>query len=209
MGINYKLKNSIIKNKKFSVNNQNLKLSFFTTLSFWGTYHIKTNSMLNSFLLGKRYGFTILNAEHHVILLKRATKFLFELKKNKQTILFVNEPINRTFDGIIKALAFRALQPCVIGKWPKGLLIKKKKLQYSLLFFNPNKSFFSLREANNTGIPIISLNGLDNQFLKTMYPIFCNNLQGDSIFFNSFLLSNAILEGHLFHYVKQRINVPF
>lgn len=205
MGINYKLtKTNKIKKKNLTFNNKFLQKSFYTTLMFWGTYNIKTNVILNNCLLGKRYGFSILNAEHHVMMLKRAAKFLFELTNYGQKILFVNEPLNQNFDGIVKSLAFRSLQPFITGKWPNGFFIKKKKLRYSILFFNPNKSIFSLKEANKTGIPIISLNSLDNEYLKSMYPIFCNNFQGDSIFLNSFILSNSILEAQLFSFIKKK-----
>jgi ribosomal protein S2 len=204
MGITYKLKktNKIMK-KKSILNNQVLKVTFYTTLIFWSTYSVKTNAIFNNFLLGKRYGFSILNAEHHIMMLKRATKFLFKLKNYGQKILFVNEPLNQNFDGIVKALAFRSLQPVITGKWPNGFLIKKKSLKYSVFFFNPNKSTFSTKEANKVGIPIISLNGIENDAFKSMYPIFCNNLQGDSVLFISFILSNSIIEAHLFRFIKK------
>lgn len=200
-----KINNNI--KKETILNNNNLKISFYTTLIFWGTYSTKNNAALNSFLLGKRYGFSILNAEHHVMLLKRTAKFLFELKKYNQKILFVNESLNQNFDGIVKTLAFRALQPCITGKWSNAFFMKKKQLQYSVFFFNPNKTTFVLKEVNRVGLPALSLSGLDNDFLKIMYPIFCNNLQGDSIFFNTFLLSNSIIEGHLFSHIKKRFFV--
>lgn len=208
MGVNINISNGINKNSKKHdiVNNKILKTSFYTTLMFWGTYHTKTNAMLNNFLLGKRYGFSILNSEHHVMLLKRAAKLLFELRKYDQKILFVNEPLNQNFDGIIKTLAFRALQPYSIGKWQNGFFLKKNHLGYSLLLFNPNKSIFGLKEANRVGLPIVSLSGLDNQFLRTMYPIFCNNVQGDSVFFNAFVLSNSIIEGNLVGLIKKKFN---
>jgi len=205
MGVKHTLiKINKIKKNNLLLNNQSFKKSFYTTLIFWGTYNVKTNVILNNCLLGKRYGFSILNAEHHVMMLKRATKFLFQLTKYGQKILFVNEPLNQNFDGIVKSLAVRALQPFIVGKWPKGVLVEKKMLQYSILFFNPNKSNFAVREANKIGIPLISLNSLDNEFLKSMYPIFCNNLQGDSIFFNSFILSNSIIESQLFNFIKKK-----
>jgi len=131
-------------------------------------------------------------------------KVLFELKNYGQKILFVNEPLNQNFDGVIKAFAFRSLQPYITGKWPNGFLIKKKQLEYSVFFFNLNKSIFSLKEANRVGIPLLSLSSLDNESLKSMYPIFCNNLQGDSIFFMTFILTNSIIEGHLFRFIKQK-----
>ncbi len=205
MGVKHTLtKINKIKKNNLLLNNQSFKKSFYTTLIFWGTYNVKTNVILNNCLLGKRYGFSILNAEHHVMMLKRATKFLFQLTKYGQKILFVNEPLNQNFDGIVKSLAVRALQPFIVGKWPKGVLVEKKMLQYSILFFNPNKSNFAVREANKIGIPLISLNSLDNEFLKSMYPIFCNNIQGDSIFFNSFILSNSIIESQLFNFIKKK-----
>jgi ribosomal protein S2 len=192
--------------KDWIENNKVSKNCFYTTFMFWGVYNTKGCSNLNKFVLGKRYGFSILNAEHQVSLLKRAAKFLFDLKKyqkqQKHLILFVNEPINRTFDGIIKFLAFRALQPCRLGKWQNGKLTKET-LRYSMLFFNPKKSNFSVKEANKAGVPIISLNGLDDSFLKSLYPIFCNNLQAESIFFISFILSNSIIEGDLFAFCKK------
>ena len=208
MGIIYKLK-EIKKNNKnqITVNNKILKENFYNTLIFWGTYNLKASAVFSRFLLGKRYGFSILNVEHHTILLKRAAKFIFELKKSGQKILFVNEPINQNFDGIVKAFAFRALQNCFVGKWSNCFFIKKKSLKYSVLYFNPNKSLFSLKEANSIGIPVISLSNLDNEFIKSSYPIFCNNRQGDSIFFNSFILSNSIIEGQLFGFVKQKLNI--
>lgn len=206
MGINYKLYkiNKNIK-KEFVLNNQSLKINFYTTLIFWGTYNKQPNAILNNFLLGKRYGFSILNAEHHVILLKRAAKLIFELKTSKQQILFVNDSLNSNFDGIVKAFAFRSLQHYVIGKWPKGFFIKKKFLNFSVFFFNPSQSLFSLKEANSLGIPVIGFNGLDNDFVRMTYPILCNNHQGDSIFFNSFIVSNSIIEGHLYQFVKKKI----
>lgn len=207
MGINYKTNNiNKIKNlkDKIKLNNKNLKITFYTTLLFWGTHNIKASASLNNFLLGKRHGFSILNAEHHITLLKRAAKILFELRKCDQKILFINQPLNQNFDGIIKSLALRALQPYSVGKWSNGFFRKKHHLFYSAFFFNPSKSIYALREANRIGIPIVSLNGLDNDFKKPMYPIFCNNLQGDSIFFNSFILSNSIIEGHLFRFIKKK-----
>jgi ribosomal protein S2 len=192
--------------KDWTENNQLSKNCFYTTFMFWGVYNAKGGANLNKFVLGKRYGFSILNAEHQVSLLKQAAKFLFDLKKyqkqQKHLILFVNEPLNRTFDGIIKFLAFRALQPCRLGKC-QNVKLTNEKLRYSMLFFNPKKSNFSVKEANKAGIPIITLNGLDESFLKSLYPIFCNNLQAESIFFISFILTNSIIEGDLFAFSKK------
>lgn len=73
------------------------------------------------------------------------------------------------------------------------------------MLFNLNKSKFAIKEANKLGIPIISFNSLNLNISKTMYPIICNNLEGNSLFLTTLILSNSILEGKLLEFTKKHL----
>lgn len=203
MGINYYLKHS--KELKSRNSNKNIKNDFFTTLSFWGNKSNLYNTNLNIHLLGKRDNFGILNTEHHIEMLKRTIKFSREISKIDGKILFVNDQINTKFDGIIKTVSLRSGESYCIGKWVGGSLTKNTlKLPYkTMVVYNPKKSVFLIKEANKLGLPIISLCDINVDILETMYPILCNNSNGDSLLYFSLILSNSIIEGKLFYFAKQ------
>lgn len=203
MGVVYKLKT--IKSLT-SHSNKIIKLTFYSSLVFWGNQENSWYPNITIHLLGKRNKISVLNPEHQIEMLKRTTKFSYEVTRTRGSILFINNPLNSRFDGLVKALSFRSGQPFFIEKWKCGSLTKKTTLPYSsLLMFNPQKNPFSIKEANKLGIPLISLSNVDADLSRTMYPILCNNLQGDSLFFNSYILSNAMLEGKLYGFIKERL----
>lgn len=200
MGIVYTLKVTR-RLKKYST--KAIKTSFYSSLLFF-CEHKNFTTTLSGHILGKRSNFNIINPEHHMETLRRVKKVSYALVK-KGSLLFVNSRVTSKFDGIIKGLSYRCGQKWVINRWPSGLLTKTNSLKISgLVIFNLKKADFAIKEANIRGLPIIGLSGLDVNLDKIMYPLLCNNLQGDSLFFNSFILSNSILEGKLFAFIKNR-----
>lgn len=197
----------IIKNnKQFTTfnkySNKKLKSGFYNSLVFFGEEQNLCNVNISNHLLGKRDNFYVVNPEHHVEMLKRATKFVYEIaKKNK--ILYVNNSINMQFDGIIKTFSYRSDQFIILNRWPSGVLTKNPNLKVGAIFiFDPKQNYFTIKESIKLGIPTISLNNINSSNLETVYPIMCNNLQGDSLFFNIILLSHFILEGKFFEFFK-------
>jgi len=202
MGVIYYLKP--LKNLVKEESNKRVKSDFFTTLSFWGQKSnlLKTNISLH--LLGKRDNFGIINVEHHVEMLKQAVKFSRKINEVKGKILFVNNPIDSKFDGIVKTLASRVGEPCFTGKWVSGTLTKKLNLDYkAIIVLNPKKSVFLIKETKKIGVPTISLCDSDSDIFDIMYPILCNNSKGDSLMFCLIILSNAILEEKLYYFANR------
>lgn len=203
MGVIFKLKT--IKSLT-NYSNKVIKLTFYSSLVFWGNQENSWHPNITIHLLGKRNKISVLNPDHQIEMLKRTTKFSYEVARTQGSILFINNPLNSRFDGLVKAFSFRSDQPFFIEKWKCGSLTKKTILSYSsLVMFNPQKNPFSIKEANKLGIPLISLSNVDSDLSRTMYPILCNNLQGDSLFFNSYILCNAMLEGKLYKFIKERL----
>lgn len=200
MGIIYKYKK--LKNLD-QYSNKNVRAGFYSSLIFFGEQKSDCNVNVHIHLLGKRGGFCIVNSEHYIEMLKRATKFFHELAKKQKKILYVNDSLNTQFDGIIKAVSYRSNNTAVIGRWPCGILTKNSNLKIAgLVVFDPKKSYFAIKESTKLGLPIISLNSTNSNPLKVMYPIICNNLQGDSLFFNIVILSHFFLEGSFFAFLE-------
>jgi ribosomal protein S2 len=191
--------------KKTYITNQNIKRCFFLTLNFWGNKQKDWQPKLFSNLLGVGEKNCILNAEQFIEMLKRITKVCSLISRNTGKFLFINTLCNIKFDGIFKNISFRAGQSCVLGKWIFGSLTKNtSSLAFdAIVLLESKQSNFIIKEANKLGIPIISLN--DNSFVmsEVMYPLLCNNNLSDSFLFNSFILSNAIIEGLLYNYIHQ------
>jgi ribosomal protein S2 len=182
--------------------NKTLKVGFYKSLVFLGEQKNLCNVNVRSHLLGRKNDFYVVNSEHHIEMLKRAIRFFYEVSKKKK-ILYVNDSINVQFDGIIKAFSYRASQIVIVNRWPCGVLTKNSNLKLgALLIFDPKKSYFTIKESTKLGIPIVSLNNVNSTCFETTYPIICNNLQGDSLFFNLTLLSHFILEGKLLAFLK-------
>jgi ribosomal protein S2 len=201
MGIIFKYK----KSKNFDkYSNKKLLAGFYKSLVFFGEHKNLCNVTMYAHLLGQRNNFYIVNSDHHIEMLKRAGKFCYQLGKIDKKILYVNDSTNLQFDGIIKAFSYRSAETSVTGHWPCGVLTKNVNLKIGgLLVFDPKKSYFSIKEALKLGLPVISLNNINSNSFETMYPIVCNNLQGDSLFFNIVIINHSILEGKLFQYYKK------
>lgn len=204
MGIVHRFSSCCKDLKKYS--KKNIETSFYTSLILFTEQKKVINQSVAIHILGSRSNFNIINPEHQIEMLRRTTKVCYKISV-KTRILFVNTQISTKFDGIIKTLAYRAGQNFVIGRWPSGLLTKRICFKIGGLFlFNVNESYFAIKEANKLGIPVIGISGLNYNVNKIMYPIFCNNLQGDGLFFTAFTLSNSILEGKLFGFIKKSMN---
>lgn len=190
--------------KKYS--KKSIESNFYTSIISFAEHNKMINRSVAIHILGSRSNFNIINPEHQIEMLRRTTKACYKISI-KSRILFVNTKTTTKFDGIIKTLAYRAGQNFVVGRWPSGLLTKSIRFKIGGLFiFNVKQSYFAIKEANKVGIPVIGISGLDYNINKIMYPIFCNNLQGDGLFFSAFILSNSILEGKLFGFIKRFIN---
>nr|YP_009476623.1 ribosomal protein S2 [Chroomonas placoidea]AVM81116.1 ribosomal protein S2 [Chroomonas placoidea] len=203
MGITYNFKRSV---NSYKYSNIKIKVGFYSSLISFSEQTVEWNSDTSAYLVGQRENFNIINPEVQLEMLKRIKKFSYELAKKKGKILYVNEAANCKFDGIVKFLSYKAGQNFVVGRWPCGLITKNKSLDVScILLFNPSKSKFPIKEGNKLGLPIISLNNLGMSISKTMYPIICNNIEGNSAFFSVLLLSHSILEGNLFEFTKKHL----
>lgn len=201
MGINYKFQTLTNLNK---YSNKNLKTGFYNSLILFGEQNKNWNSNTSNYLLGQRANFNVINPESQIEMLKRIKKFSYEIAKKKGKVLYVNESTNNKFDGIVKFFSYKAGQVFIVGRWPCGFITKNNSLEIAvILLFNPSKSHFPIKEANKLGIPLISFNDLNTNVLKTMYPLVLNNLEGNSVFFSSLVLSNSILEGKLFEFTKK------
>jgi ribosomal protein S2 len=142
--------------------------------------------------------------EHHLEMLKQAVKFSRKINEVQGKILFVNNPTDSKFDGIIKTLASRIDEPYFTGKWVSGSLTKKTKLDYkAVVILNPKKSVFLIKETKKIGLPTVCLCDTDYDIFDIMYPILCNNSKGDSLLFCLIILSNAILEEKLYYFANQ------
>jgi ribosomal protein S2 len=201
MGIVYKYNFPICNNlKKYS--RKAIENSFYTSLIYFAEQNKTINASVAVHVLGRRDNVNIVHPENHVEILRRTTKILYKIGTNSK-VLFINTSTASKFDGIIKSLAYRAGQNFIVGQWPSGLLTKSKYFKTGgLLMYNSKQSYFAIKEANKLGIPTIGISSLDYNINKVMYPVFCNNLQGDSLFFTAYLLSNSILEGRLFGFIK-------
>lgn len=206
MGVIYKYKLDVLKNlKKYS--KKNIENSFYTSLIFFAEQKKVVNSTIAIHILGRRLTFNIINPDNQLEILRRVTKIFYKMSV-KSKILFINSCIDAKFDGIIKTLAYRAGQNFIIGRWPSGLLTKNKHSKIGAVFiFNSKHSVFAIKEANKLGIPVIGITNLDYNISKIMYSTFSNNSQGDSLFFNTFILSSSILEGKLFSFIKKGDNL--
>ncbi|YP_001874780.1 ribosomal protein S2 (mitochondrion) [Hemiselmis andersenii] len=206
MGVIYYLKPS--KGLINEESNKQVKIDFFKTLSFWGQKSNLLKTHVGLHLLGKRDGFGIINVEHYVEMLKQAVRFSHKIHEVQGKILFVNNPIDSKFDGLIKTLALKIDEPYFLGKWVSGTLTKKVKLDYkAIIVLNPKKSVFLIKETKKIGLPTICLGDSDSDIFDIMYPILCNNSKGDSILFCLILLSNAILEEKLYCFANQHLNL--
>lgn len=202
MGVIYYLKPS--KELRDKDSNKKIKSDFFATLSFWGNKSNLSKTNISLHLLGKRNNFGIINVEHHIEMLKQAVKFSRKINEAKGKVLFVNNPIDSNFDGMVKTLALRVGEEFFTGKWVSGSLTKKLELDYkAIIVLNPKKSFFTIKETKKIGLPTISLCDTDSDIRDIMYPILCNNSKGDSLLFCLVILSNAILEEKLYYYAVE------
>lgn len=193
-----------LQKKKSDTTNRHIKGSFFFTLNFWGSKKTNWQPKVVSHLLGTNKGFCIINPEYYIEMFKRIIKVCLEISRKKGQFLFVNTLSNTKLDGILKTLAFRAGQSCIVGKWACGSLTKTTTpLKYdAIILLESNQSNFIIKEANKIGIPIISLNNNSFNPTEVMYPLLCNNQVGDSVFYNMFAISNTIIEGILYNYIK-------
>lgn len=201
----------VLKRKQFkSLNkysNKKLRIGFYKSLVFFGEHKSICGVSMYPHILGQRNHFYIINAEHHIEMLKRAAKFLYKLSQSNNKILCVNDQTNLHFDGIIKSFSYRTSGIHIIGHWPGGILTKNINLKIAgLLIFDPKKSCFAIKESIKLGLPILGLHNINSNIFETMYPIVCNNLQGDSLFFNTMILNQCILEGKLYYYFKKQNN---
>lgn len=202
MGINYKFKQAKSFNIKYS--NQKIKNEFYNSLIFFG---VKTEnlSLTNSqYLIGSKNDFAIINSGDYLQMLKQIKKLSYTISQKKGKILYINNLPNDNLEGIIKFFFSKSNQKNIsLTNWFFGLLTKILDLNISAVFLlNSSKNFFYIKEANRLGIPIINLNSSNSNIAATNYKIIHNNLDANAIFFNLFILTNSILEGLLFNYIK-------
>ena len=202
MGINYKFKQSKSFNIKYS--NQKIKNEFYNSLIFFG---VKTEnlSLTNSqYLIGSKNDFAIINSGDYLQMLKQIKKLSYAISQKKGKILYINNLPNDNLEGIIKFFFSKSNQKNIsLTKWFFGLLTKILDLNIGAVFLlNSSKNFFYIKEANRLGIPIINLNSSNSNIAATNYKIIHNNLDANAIFFNLFIITNSILEGLLFNYIK-------
>lgn len=204
MGVNHSL-NKYRNSRRIS--NKHVKTTFHVTLASSVEVKGSWNADMAVYLLGTKNNFCVFNLEHQVDMLKKASVFLHEIAKKNAKILIVNDSKHRKFDGMVKNLVFRSGQHCTFGKWSCGRFTKDIKNAFQcVIVLNPEQSYFTVKEVNKLGIPLISLNNVDSSIKRTLYPILSNNSKGDSLFFSSYILTNAILEGKLIGFLKNQLN---
>lgn len=156
----------------------------------------KFNHCFNTFVLGFKNDFSIINLEFFIEQSKRIFLFLLNFISLSTKFLFIN--LNFSFKNFLSFLSYRCLEPMISQNWINGLLTNCLWIKPHILLASNIKNYVLLQESFIKNLPLVLIDNFSMPLNKYFYFIFGNSFSKKFLYFYYKNLSNFIVLSKLY-----------